>query len=134
MTIAVIVAITMLLILLLLILFSQQKPRPPAEFSVGDLPSTPCPLCTSPITKYQKIHSLYYRKKTPNHHLPVEEITTHIFGCPFCWPTNVSHPRNCPVCQKPLSPDGYLVARTFRKRGKKDHVHIIGCTECKRVR
>ena len=66
--------------------------------------------------------------------MPLEEIITHIFGCSTCWPASPNHPRSCPVCRKTLAPEGYLIARTFRREGRKDHVHVIGCTECKRLR
>jgi hypothetical protein len=95
----------------------------------------PCPVCGTLLHKGETVHSIYYRQKTDgNHQLPVEEIMTHIFGCPHCWPANDENPRHCPVCRQTVSHDGYLVARTFRKPGRKDHVHVIGCTECKRVR
>lgn len=94
----------------------------------------PCPVCGSMLKKGQTVHSVYYRNAGRHENLKVEEIFTHIYGCPHCWPDNSQHPRTCPVCSKTLSKDGYLVARTYRKAGKKDHVHVVGCTECKRVR
>jgi predicted nucleic acid-binding Zn ribbon protein len=94
----------------------------------------PCPVCGTMIRRGETVHSVYYSRGSGNHKLPVQEIHTEIFGCPHCWPANADHPRICPVCGKTVSDDGYLVARTFRKPGRKDHVHVIGCTECKRVR
>ncbi len=95
----------------------------------------PCPVCGTMLRRGETVHSVYYRNKSrENHQLPVEEIYTEIYGCPHCWPANDRSPRICPVCRKTVSESGYLVARTFRKPGRKDHVHVIGCTECKRVR
>lgn len=94
----------------------------------------PCPVCGHLNRKNETVHSVYYSKSAKGHKLPVDEIHTEIFGCPYCWPANDEHPRVCPVCKKTLPPDGFLVARTFRKPGQKDHVHVIGCTECKKVR
>jgi hypothetical protein len=107
----------------------------PAE--AGQQPRRPCPVCGTMIGKGETVHSVYYSKRgrsADGHRLPVEEIHTEVYGCPYCWPAKSEHPRTCPVCRKTLSDDGYLVARTFRKPGRKDHVHVIGCTECKRVR
>lgn len=97
----------------------------------------PCPLCATMGQKTDRIHGVNYIQEDGNKYksrMEVEEILTHVFGCPACWPVNPEHPRICPVCRQTLSADGFLVARTFRRKGKKDHVHVLGCTECKRVR
>ncbi len=94
----------------------------------------PCPICSAMLKRGETLRSLYYRQKKSDHKLQVEEILTHIFGCPHCWPSNQEYQRSCPVCNQKVSHDGYLVARTFRRPEKKDHVHVIGCTECKTVR
>ena len=54
-----------------------------------------------------------------------------IIGCPHCFPyTEVGVRRKCPVCTKTIPAEGYLIARIFYHQNRKNHVHIIGCTEC----
>lgn len=119
-------------------LFSKHRSsRSSAEPELLEERMRPCPVCATMGQKTDRIHGVNYIQEDGNKYksrMEVEEILTHVFGCPACWPANPEHPRICPVCRQTLSADGFLVARTFRRKGKKDHVHVLGCTECKRVR
>ncbi|MBN1525626.1 MAG: hypothetical protein JW904_14200 [Spirochaetales bacterium] len=55
----------------------------------------------------------------------------HIHGCPQCEPPNGTRTRRCPVCKHAIPPGGFCVGRMWEKPGKM-HLHIVGCTECKR--
>jgi hypothetical protein len=59
-----------------------------------------------------------------------DDALTHIFGCPYCYPANEEHPRYCPVCERKLGPDDYVIARMFT-RAPRSHVHVLGCTLCR---
>jgi hypothetical protein len=59
-----------------------------------------------------------------------EDTLTHIFGCPYCYPPDDEHPRYCPVCERKLGPDDYVIARMFN-RAPRSHVHVLGCTQCR---
>jgi hypothetical protein len=54
-----------------------------------------------------------------------------IYGCPYCWPENSRYGRICPVCRKIVPRGGYLIARYFDKPTHK-HVHVLGCSGCRR--
>jgi hypothetical protein len=88
-----------------------------------------CPLCSSALEGGERIHSKLYPGK--------EDRIMHIFGCPRCWPATPSAPRLCPVCGKEIGREGYAVARYFERAigpgsGGRAHVHVLGCTECRR--
>jgi hypothetical protein len=93
----------------------------------------PCPICGTMLRRGETVHSVVYSGggKKPEPGRPVEYIT-HIFGCPYCYPVNEKVERTCPVCRRPVPEDGYVVARMFEKPGR-NHVHVIGCTRCRRV-
>ena len=83
-----------------------------------------CPVCNIPLMKEENLVSKVFRPMTTGH----QRMT--VLGCPHCYP--VAKPgtnRVCPVCKKPLKPNGYLIARLFNKPDKK-HVIITGCTGC----
>ena len=92
-------------------------------------PARKCPVCHAPLLPGERIKSVVFSGGTA--HREIQEHTTHIFGCPHCYPQNTRNPRLCPVCDSTLSRDGYLIARMFKRPGKKDHVHVLGCTECR---
>ncbi|TVQ22470.1 MAG: hypothetical protein EA383_15430 [Spirochaetaceae bacterium] len=88
-----------------------------------------CPVCHATLVPGERIRSVVFSGGTA--HREIHEHTTHIFGCPHCYPNNQVHPRVCPVCDATLTRDGYLLARMFKRPGKKDHVHVLGCTDCR---
>jgi hypothetical protein len=109
----------------------------------------PCPLCGTMLHKGETVHSVVYSgggprtedadaeksENSPNAHKenkPADSLV-HMYGCRYCYPANSSTVRTCPVCAQELEPDGYVVARMFQRHGRK-HVHVIGCTSCRRVR
>lgn len=94
-----------------------------------------CPLCSSALEGGERIHSKLYPGKG--------DRIMHIFGCPRCWPatpsTSATHAsrRLCPVCGKEIGREGWVVARYFERAigpgsGSRAHVHVLGCTECRR--
>jgi len=96
----------------------------------GEKPRT-CPLCGHVLLKGQRVKSLLFRGGTEAG--GVKEQVAHLLGCPFCYPPNREHKRVCPVCGSVLPPEGYLIARFFTRKGKKrKHVHVLGCTECRK--
>ncbi|HHU37071.1 MAG TPA: hypothetical protein GXZ47_07570 [Treponema sp.] len=83
-----------------------------------------CPLCSSPLAPGEQIKSAIFPGET--------DRLCHIFGCPHCHPFIEDNlRRSCPVCGKTAPPDVYLIARMFDRPGKKKHIHILGCTNCR---
>jgi endogenous inhibitor of DNA gyrase (YacG/DUF329 family) len=99
----------------------------------------PCPLCGTMLRRGERVHSVVFsggpeKKETTGTRSgrPVDYLT-HIFGCPYCYPANREVRRECPVCKKDVPDDGYVIARMFDKPVRK-HVHVLGCTNCRRPR
>lgn len=57
----------------------------------------------------------------------------YIRGCNIC--LNGGAPRICPICKAKLNLDDYLVSRMFeRSKRRKNHVHVLGCNHCKKLK
>ncbi len=89
-----------------------------------------CPICSTPLLKGETVHSHLYPGKPDG--------MMYIYGCPFCYR---DHPRvkerrdvkrTCPYCKTDIPDKGWVVARVFEKP-KKTHVHVLGCTVCRKV-
>ena len=84
-----------------------------------------CPVCNQALETGMRIHSKLIK-------LPNNEQYMHIYGCPYCWPENTTYQRFCPVCQKTVPKNGFLIARYYEKLGTR-HVLVIGCSGCRRA-
>ena len=86
-----------------------------------------CPICSSPLKEGEQLKSAVFPGKT--------DSICHIFGCPHCYPfADKNIKKICPVCKRILFADSYLIARMFSRPDAKNHVHIIGCTECRKIK
>ncbi|MBN2875928.1 MAG: hypothetical protein JXM71_12595 [Spirochaetales bacterium] len=83
-----------------------------------------CPVCGETLPPGALVKSKVFGK-------PGSDQMMHIFGCPYCWPDNTEYRRVCPVCEKVLPREGYLIARYFTKANHR-HVHVLGCSGCRR--
>lgn len=84
-----------------------------------------CPVCRTNLLKNEHIISRVYNTESK-----VEQRCS-IVGCPYCFPHAKDGIRRiCPVCHKKIPQEGYLIAHLFTRNNKKNHVHIVGCTEC----
>ena len=90
-----------------------------------DKPSKFCPICGSALKKGETVKSKVY---------PTSGVDSlmDVYGCPRCIPPAGSEKRKCPVCKKELPPDGYVIGRYFVRPGKKRHLHVLGCTLCRK--
>jgi hypothetical protein len=93
----------------------------PAE--AGQQRRRPCPVCGTMIGKGESVHSVYYSKRgrsADGHRLPVEEIHTEVYGCPYCWPAKSEHPPYLPgVPENPVRrrvPGGPDLPQTRKER------------------
>jgi len=83
----------------------------------------PCPLCGTPLKRGEKVKTVVYSVKT--------DTLAEVYGCPYCYGENATALRICPVCKKPIAEDGYVIGRMF-KEGR--HLHVLGCTGCRKRR
>ncbi|NBF38973.1 MAG: hypothetical protein GVY14_01020 [Spirochaetes bacterium] len=104
----------------------------------------PCPICHTMLRRGERLHTVVYTgggraegQAGNASHAPErsagrrdEDTLTHIFGCPYCYPPDDEHPRYCPVCERKLGPEDYVIARMFN-RTPRSHVHVLGCTQCR---
>jgi len=112
----------------------------------------PCPLCNTMLRRGERLHSVVYSggptqqrsheaaaaSKSENapedsrrsERASKEDTLTHIFGCPYCYPANEQYPRYCPVCERKLGEEDYVMARMFTRKPR-SHIHVLGCTRCR---
>ena len=83
-----------------------------------------CPVCGESLAPGAMVKSKVFQRKGGDQMMQV-------FGCPYCWPDNTEYRRICPVCEKVIPRNGYLVARYFSSP-KRRHVHVLGCSGCRR--
>ena len=84
-----------------------------------------CPVCNTKLYKEESVSSSAFPSFNG------EERFMHIKGCPYCLKGN--NERSCPVCKSILDGEDILIARLFEKPGKRVHVHVIGCSRCRKT-
>ncbi len=114
----------------------------------------PCPLCGSMLEKGEKVRTKVFTVENPGKKqaMGITDSLVHMYGCQYCDPRdrladpepepNVipgpGHPvhsrprRICPVCSQELGSKDHVVARLFEQDNKKPHLHVIGCTRCRK--
>ena len=86
-----------------------------------------CPVCNSSLYVGENIISKVYRP------MNVPDQLCTIMGCPHCYPNcQTGIKRMCPVCHKEISQEQTLTARLFNEKFGKKHVHILGCSNCRK--
>ena len=85
-----------------------------------------CPLCNSSLSKGENVKSKTYPTES-------KDTLMDVFGCPKCIPPVGTKDRICPVCKKKIPKDGFVIGRYFVKPNKK-HLHVLGCTLCRKVK
>ncbi|MBI9099127.1 MAG: hypothetical protein JEY91_11650 [Spirochaetaceae bacterium] len=119
--------------ILIIMIISLLKKRPIADDSEvfrAENAYRNCPICGTPLLKGETVHSHLYPGKPDG--------MMYIYGCPFCYR---DHPRvkekrdvvrTCPYCKAEIPDSGWVVARVFEKP-QKTHVHVLGCTVCRKM-
>ena len=85
-----------------------------------------CPLCSIRLDRGELVKTLAFPSISGG-----ADRLMYIRGCYSCINNNL--PRQCPICGSGLSTNDYLISRMFERRHSKNHVHIIGCNQCKRT-
>jgi len=85
-----------------------------------------CPVCSAILYKGELVSSHAFPSITGG----IDRLM-YIRGCYNC--LNGKTQRFCPVCRKSLENHEILISRMFERPGRRNHVHVIGCSHCKRV-
>jgi hypothetical protein len=85
-----------------------------------------CPICFMKLLNGELIKTVAF----PSSKGGTDRIM-HIKGCYSCLENDL--PRKCPICKAKLALDDFLVSRMFDRRFKKNHVHILGCNQCRKA-
>jgi len=95
------------------------------EKSIKGKPGDPqvCPICSIKLIKGDLVKSFAFPSEGSTDRL------MYIRGCYACLEQGV--PRRCPVCKKSMSITDYLIARMFERSHRKNHIHVLGCNNCR---
>jgi hypothetical protein len=104
----------------------QRKQRGAAN-SAGS-PGDPqvCPVCSMKLDKRNLVKSQAFPSITGG-----KDRLMYIRGCTYC--LNGGRLRLCPVCGSNLNNNEILIARMFERAGGRSHVHVLGCSRCKKM-
>jgi hypothetical protein len=131
--------VVLIIILIITLLFSKKKlPNPDSvdmDLEAGDNQGRRhCPLCAAPLKPGQTVKSKVIEIASGSKFkAPVKESISHVFGCPYCYPANLTFIRHCPACKVELEAKDYVIGRYFEKTGQKNHLHVLGCTRCRKT-
>jgi RNA polymerase subunit RPABC4/transcription elongation factor Spt4 len=105
----------------------KNRPRRHSDTTTGS-PGDPqtCPVCSSKLETGDLVQTHTFPSITGG-----KDRLMYIRGCIFC--TSGRLKRQCPVCGSSLGTNDILVARMFERSQFRSHVHILGCSKCKRV-
>ena len=99
----------------------HKKPR-----SVG-MPGEPqiCPVCSAKLNDGEMVSSAAFPSLNGG-----KDRFMHIKGCLYC--LRGDRDRICPVCGIVLKDNEILISRFFERPGRRSHVHVLGCSRCRR--
>ena len=84
-----------------------------------------CPVCAAVLRRGELVSSHAYPSISGG-----RDRLMHIQGCYYCLAKE--RPRRCPVCRSNLRDSDYLISRMFERPRHRNHVHVLGCSRCKR--
>ncbi|MCL2244461.1 MAG: DUF3185 family protein [Treponema sp.] len=85
-----------------------------------------CPVCCIKLDRGELVKSIAFPSMTGG-----RDRLMYINGCFSC--LNNRLPRRCPVCGSRLSVSDYLISRMFERSNRRNHVHVLGCNQCRRT-
>ena len=106
-------------------IFSRRRKhlKPLGESKPGD-PQT-CPVCSAKLSGGELVSSVAFPSLNGG-----KDRFMHIRGCLYC--IGGDRDRICPVCGIILQGNEILISRLFERPGRRSHVHVIGCSRCKK--
>ena len=105
----------------------RARRKQPERGSSGD-PGEPqvCPVCSARLNKGELVKSMAFPSLTGG-----KDRFKHIRCCFYCLDGN--RRRTCPVCGAYLNDDEILIARMFERSRRRSHVHVLGCSRCRKA-
>ena len=100
----------------------RKGPEPQGESFPGE-PQT-CPVCSAKLNSGELVSSSAFPSLNGG-----KDRFMHIRGCIYC--LRGDRERVCPVCGIVLKESEILISRLFERPGRRSHVHVIGCTQCR---
>ena len=85
-----------------------------------------CPVCSARLNKGELVKSQAFPSLTGG-----KDRFMHIRGCIYC--LEGDRRRSCPVCGASLQDNEILVARMFQRSSRRSHVHVLGCSRCRKA-
>ena len=101
----------------------RRKNLKPRGTSMPGDPQT-CPVCSAKLDEGQLVKSAAYPSLNGG-----RDRFMHIKGCVYC--LRGDRDRVCPVCGIILQGEEILVSRLFERKGRRSHVHVLGCSRCR---
>ncbi|MDR2370809.1 MAG: hypothetical protein LBD71_04960 [Treponema sp.] len=101
------------------------RPRQPKGEALPGSPQT-CPVCSAILNDGDLVKSSAFPSFNGKDRL------MYLRGCVYC--LEGGRPRFCPVCGVHLKDDEILVARMFEWPRRRPHVHVLGCSRCRRFK
>jgi hypothetical protein len=107
---------------------SGSKRRHSGKGGGSAVPGDPqiCPVCSARLNKGELVKSMAFPSLSGG-----RDRFMHIRGCVYC--LEGDRPRSCPVCGASLRDNEILVARMFQRSSRRSHVHVLGCSRCRKV-
>ena len=93
-----------------------------SESSPGE-PKT-CLVCSAILKNGEQISTVAFPSMNGG-----KDRFMHIRGCVYC--LRGERDRVCPVCGIILRDDEVLICRLYERLGRRSHVHVLGCTQCR---
>jgi hypothetical protein len=84
-----------------------------------------CPVCSLKLKSGEMVSSAAFPSLNGG-----KDRFMHIRGCIYCLAGE--RDRVCPVCGTILVGDEILICRLFERPGRRSHVHVLGCSRCKK--
>ena len=85
-----------------------------------------CPVCSIKLVKGEVVKSIAFPSISGG-----RDRLMYISGCFSC--LNNRLPRRCPVCGSNLGIRDYLISRMFERSNRRNHVHVLGCNQCRKM-
>ena len=102
------------------------KRLPTPKTAPGD--PAACPMCSTLLEKGDLVRTLAFPSVSGG-----KDRLMHIRGCIYCLESDLHLQRNCPICGSALNDDSILVARLFERPRRHPHVHVLGCSRCRKL-